>query len=263
MKINLKSDYQISQIRNSCQITSDTIFHLAELIKPGISTEEIDCKASEFIQSKGATAACLGYRGFPKSICTSINEVICHGIPSEEILQEGDIIGVDIATIKDGFFGDACFTFPVGQISEEKMNLLKTCRRALDIGIAQCNPQQRTGEIGCAINKFVTENNFSVVYEFVGHGVGLAFHEDPHILHVAEKSSGPKMLPRMIFTCEPMINQGVPEALIDEVDGWTVRTRDKKLSAQYEHTILITESGNEVLTTLPDHLIDYKGLTTK
>lgn len=259
MKINLKNNYQIRQIKKSCKITSDTLAYLTEIIQPGISTEEIDKKAEEFIRKQGATPAPLGYRGYPKSICTSINEVICHGIPSEkEILKEGDIIGVDVATIINGFFGDACFTFPVGKISEEKWKLLKTARKSLDIGLAQAKPNNKLGNIGYEINKYVESEGYSVVYEFVGHGTGLAFHEDPKVLHNAKKDSGPLMLPRMIFTIEPMINEGKPEAIIDEQDEWTARTRDKKLSAQYEHTVLITENGHEVLTKLPDEQYHFE-----
>lgn len=258
MKINLKNSYQISQIKDSCKITSDTIFYLADIIKPGISTEEINARADEFIQKAGAVSACLNYKGYPKSICTSINEVICHGIPSEqEVLNEGDIIGVDVSTIKNGFFGDACFTFPVGNVSEETMNLLKTCREALSIGIHQVLPNGRIGDIGYAINKHVTEKGYSVVYEFVGHGVGIQFHEEPKVPHVAEKGTGPRMVPRMIFTIEPMINLGQPQMIIDESDGWTARTIDKKLSAQYEHTVLVLEKGHEILTRLPDKIINF------
>jgi methionyl aminopeptidase len=257
LKINLKSNYQIRQIKKSCKITSDTLAYLAEIVKPGISTEEINQKADEFIRKQGAVPAPLNYRGYPKSVCTSVNEVICHGIPSEtEVLQDGDIIGVDVATIINGFFGDACFTFPVGTITEDKWNLLKIARKSLDIGLGQVVPKANLGNIGYEINKFVTEAGYSVVYEFVGHGTGLAFHEDPKVLHNAKKGSGPIMLPRMIFTCEPMINIGKPEVIIDEVDEWTARTRDGSLSAQYEHTILVTENGHEVLTTLPDYLLD-------
>lgn len=258
MKINLKNNFQIRQIKKSCKITSDTLAYLAEIVKPGISTEEINQKADDFIRKQGAIPACLNYRGYPKSICTSVNEVICHGIPSEnEILQDGDIIGVDVATIIDGFFGDACFTFPVGNITEEKKNLLKAARKSLDIGIEQIIPNANLGNIGYEINKFATEAGYSVVYEFVGHGTGLAFHEDPKVLHNAKKNTGPIMLPGMIFTCEPMINIGKPEVLINEQDGWTAKTKDSSLSAQYEHTILVTKSGNEILTSLPDHVLNF------
>jgi methionyl aminopeptidase len=257
MKINLKSNHQINQIKDSCKITSDTIFYLADFIKPGISTEEINVRADEFIQKAGAISACLNYHGYPKSICTSINEVICHGIPSEkETLKDGDIIGVDVSTIKDGFFGDACFTFPVGNVVQETMNLLRTCREALSIGIRQVLPNGRIGDIGYAINEYITKKGYSVVYEYVGHGVGIEFHEEPNIPHVALKGVGPKIVPRMIFTCEPMINFGCPETIVDESDGWTVRTKDKKMSAQYEHTVLVTETGNEVLTILPDYILN-------
>jgi len=247
--ICIKTPEQIEGIKKSCQLAAKTLAHLEQFAKVGISTAAIDAEAEIFMRDHGAIPACLGYRGFPKSICTSLNEVVCHGIPSpQSILKEGDILNIDVTTILDGYYGDTCKMYPIGEITATAQALLEATKECLKIGINQCKPDNHFGNIGFAINQYATNLGYSVVYQFVGHGVGIEFHESPNIYHVARKDSGQLMKRGMIFTIEPMINQGEAKAVIDEADGWTARTIDKKLSAQYEHTVLITTDGHEILT---------------
>lgn len=257
MSIIIKTASQIEGIRKSCQLAAKTLQFLEAFVSPGTSTESLNTLADEYIRDHGAIPAPLGYKpsgckqGYPKSICTSINEVICHGIPAEDaILQEGDILNIDVTTILDGYYGDTSTMYRVGDISEDAEHLLKTCRDSLNKGIAQVRPNNFFGNIGYAIYNHATIfNQCSVVYQFVGHGVGLDFHEEPNVHHIAFKDSGPIMKPGMVFTIEPMLNLKGPEAMILE-DGWTAVTRDKSLSAQYEHTVLVVENGVEILTTM-------------
>lgn len=249
MAIKIKNEEQIDGIRLSCQLAADALDYAELFIKPGVTTQEIDAEIESYIRKYGGTPAPLGYRGFPKSICTSLNEVICHGIPSEnDVLNEGDIIKVDVSTIKNGYYGDTCRTFAVGKISDEAQKLLSVTKDCLDIGVAQVKPDAEFGKIGKAISEYARSRGFSVVYQFVGHGIGLDFHEEPQISHSDLAYDSRKMLPGMIFCIEPMINVGKPDAVIDENDRWTARTIDGKLSAQFEHTVLVTEYGVEVLT---------------
>jgi methionyl aminopeptidase len=255
MSITIKTPEQIDGIRKSCKLAADTVRFIRPFVVPGVSTDELDRKCQEFIADNGGISACLGYQttahaeGYPKSICTSINEVICHGVPNpEHILKEGDIIGIDVCTVLNGYYGDTCYTFPVGTISEKARTLLACARECLERGVRVCGPDRRFGNIGHAVSTHALKNKFSVVTQFVGHGVGLALHEPPHVYHVAKRDTGPLMKPGMIFTVEPMINEGRPEPFL-ESDNWTARTRDKKLSAQYEYTVLITEKGYEILTS--------------
>jgi len=247
--IRIKTAEQIEGIRKSSQLAAQTLVHLEQFAQPGVSTATIDQEADTYIRDHGAIPACLGYRGFPKSICTSLNEVICHGIPSEYILKEGDILNIDVTTILDGYFGDTCKMYPIGAITSKAQGLLETTKECLELGIKECKPNNLFGNIGFAINKHATSLGFSVVYQFVGHGVGLEFHEEPNINHVARRNTGEVMRAGMIFTIEPMICTKAPDAVILE-DGWTAVTKDGGLSAQYEHTILITDDGHEVLTLL-------------
>lgn len=249
MSIIIKTEEQIQGIRRSSQLAIDALDHIEQFIKPGVSTEDLDRAAEAYIRQFGATPAPLGYHGYPKSICTSLNEVICHGIPrSDVVLKEGDIIKVDVSTILNGYFGDTCKTYPVGEVSTEATELISVARDCLDIGICAVRPEAEFGQIGKAISKYARSRGFSVVYQFAGHGVGLRLHEKPNVSHDDRDYDATKMKPGMIFTIEPMINQGEAEGVIDEADRWTVRTRDQKLSAQFEHTILVTEDGSEVLT---------------
>ena len=247
MAIIIKTEKQIEGIRKSSRLAAKTLKYLEPLIVPGITTGEINDLAEKFIRDNGATPACLNYRGFPKAVCTSVNEVICHGIPGDRALKEGDIINVDVTTILDGFYGDTCRMYAVGQVSESAQKIMDTAKKCLEIGIAQVRPGNRFGNIGHEIRKYATSQGYSVVWQFCGHGVGLKFHEDPQVNHADQKDNGPRMKEGMTFTIEPMINEGVAEALILE-DHWTAITSDHKLSAQYEHTVLVTKTGVEILT---------------
>jgi methionyl aminopeptidase len=260
MAIIIKSPEQIEGIRKSCQLAADTLDYLEQFVKPGVTTQQINDEAEKFIRSHGAIPAPLGYYGFPKAVCTSMNEVICHGIPnSEDVLEEGDIINVDVTTILNGYFGDTCRMYTVGEISNEVKELLSVARDCLEIGIAQVRPGSKFGNIGKAISDYVRSRGYSVVYQFCGHGVGLKFHEEPQVHHDDRYFMDIEMKPGMIFTIEPMINAGVAEAVIDLRDKWTVRTKDGKLSAQYEHTVLVTDSGVEVLTKSTTQLLKTAG----
>lgn len=247
--INIKTAEQIEGIRKSCQLAAKTLDFIRPQIVEGVTTETLDNLCVEFIKDHGATSACLGYKGFPKSICTSINEVVCHGVPDNTTLKPGDIINIDITTILDGYFGDTSKMYWIDPIPKETMDLLVVTQGCLYKGINQVFPGNFIGDIGAAIMAHAGKHSMSVVQEFVGHGVGLEFHEDPLVPHIGKRKTGAKLKPGMIFTIEPMINLGRPEIFI-ESDNWTVKTRDKKLSAQYEHTILVTDKGHEILTKL-------------
>jgi len=248
-KIIIKTPEQIEGIRKSSQLAAQTLDFAEQFVKVGVNTEFIDDKIEEFIVSNHAIPATKGYNGFPKSSCISPNNVICHGIPSKStILKDGDILNIDITTILDGYFGDTSRMFTVGEIAPAADKLIETTLHCLDLGIEQVKPGNRFGNIGFVINRYAKAKGYSVVYEFCGHGVGIEFHEEPQVDHASRRNTGPEMKPGMIFTIEPMINQGKPRAEVDKNDGWTARTTDNKLSAQFEHTILVTETGCEVLT---------------
>ena len=218
-------------------------------IHEGMSTAEIDRLVYDYTTQHGAIPAPLNYEGFPKSVCTSINEVVCHGIPSEyETLQEGDIVNVDVSTILNGYYSDASRMFIIGQTSPEKEKLVRVTKECLQIGAEAARPWGFVGDIGKAIEKHAKKNGFSVVRDLCGHGVGLAFHEEPEVDHYNTHRYGMLLVPGMVFTIEPMINMGVPDVFIDEEDGWTVVTEDELPSAQWAHTVLVTEQGLEVLT---------------
>lgn len=246
--IVIKTEEQIDGIRKSCHLAADTLEHLEQFIKPGVTTEEINAEAEKYIRDHGAVPAPLGYHGYPKSVCTSLNEVICHGIPkSEDVLEEGDIINVDVTTILNGYYGDTCRMYSVGEVSEEAKKLMAVARDCLDIGIVQVRPGAHFGMIGKAITDYAKARGYSVVHQFCGHGTGLKFHEAPQVHHDDHFYSNEVMKAGMIFTIEPMICTGKPDAKILK-DNWTAVTVDGGLSAQYEHTLLVTDSGAEVLT---------------
>jgi len=248
-KIIIKTPEQINGIRRSSKLAGQTLEYIAPFVKEGVSTEFLDQKIEAYIRENGAIPATLGYAGYPKSCCISLNEVVCHGIPSKNIiLKPGDILNIDVTTILDGYYGDTSKMYTIGEISAEATELIEVTRHCLDLGIQQVRPGNQFGNIGFAIGKYVKANGFSVVYEFCGHGVGIQFHEEPQVDHSSRRNSGPYMKPGMTFTIEPMINQGQPKTIIDKTDKWTARTVDNKLSAQFEHTILVTETGYEVLT---------------
>ena len=251
MSVIIKTPEQIEGIRKSCRLARETLKYIAPFVQPGVTTESIDRKVYEFTKDNGAIPACLNYKGFPKSSCISVNDVVCHGIPGiNTILHEGDIVNVDIGTILNGYFGDTCMMYRVGEISEEAERLLRVTKECLDLGIKECKPLAQLGNIGYSISEHAHSQGYSVVYQFCGHGVGIKFHEEPEVSHIDKKNTGIKMKPGMIFTIEPMINQGKSRVKIDKKDGWTARTIDGKLSAQYEHSLLITPTGAEVLTDI-------------
>lgn len=245
----IKNPEQIEGIRRSGEINTGVLDLIQKEIKAGMSTAEIDKLAYDYTVSHGAIPAPLNYEGFPKSVCTSINEVVCHGIPSEEeILEEGDIINVDVSTILDGYFSDASRMFVIGKTTLEKEKLVRVAKECLEIGMQAAKPFGFVGDIGHAIQKHAEKNGFSVVRELCGHGVGLEFHEEPDVEHFGRKGTGMLLIPGMVFTIEPMINMGTYKVFVDEEDGWTVVTEDELPSAQWEHTFLMTENGLEILT---------------
>ncbi len=250
MSIRIKTQQQIDGIRKSCQLAAETLKYLDAFVIAGNTTDYINQVAHEYILANGATPAPLNYHKFPKSICTSVNDVVCHGVPGIYELKNGDILNVDVTTILNGYYGDTCKMYNIGEISAEASDLIEITKECLKIGVEQCYPGNRFGNIGYEINRYATSKGYSVVYEFCGHGVGIAFHEDPEVSHIAEKNSGKRMREGMIFTIEPMINQGKARTKIDKNDGWTARTIDGKLSAQFEHTVLITPKGHELLTNV-------------
>ena len=245
----IRTPEQIEGIRIAGKLNTGCLDAVADMIKPGISTQDIDDVVMQYCKDHDCHPSCLNYEGFPKAVCTSINEVVCHGIPSEyETLQEGDIVNVDVSTILNGYYSDASRMFIIGQTSPEKEKLVRVTKECLQIGAEAARPWGFVGDIGKAIEKHAKKNGFSVVRDLCGHGVGLAFHEDPEVDHYNTHKHGMLLVPGMVFTIEPMINMGVPDVFIDEEDGWTVVTEDELPSAQWEHTFLVTEQGLEVLT---------------
>lgn len=245
----IKTPEQIEGIRRSGEVNTGILDMLETKICAGMSTAEIDRLVYDFTIAHGAVPAPLNYEGFPKSVCTSINEVVCHGIPSEEeILEEGDIINVDVSTILDGYYSDASRMYVIGQTTPEKARLVQVARECLQIGAEAAHPWGFVGDIGKAIARHAHKNGFSVVRDLCGHGVGLEFHEEPEVDHYDTHRNGMLLVPGMVFTIEPMINMGTYEVFIDEDDGWTVVTEDEKPSAQWEHTFVMTDNGLEILT---------------
>jgi methionyl aminopeptidase len=243
----IKTESQIAGIRKSCKLTREVLDMVAERIQPGISTNKINEWVHDFIVDRGAIPAPLNYNGFPKSVCVSLNNVICHGIPDGTVIREGDILNVDVTTIVDGYYGDAGRMFMIGETSKDARRLIQVARECLYIGIDQVKPYHDFGEIGYAIEQHAIKNGFSVVRDYGGHGIGLKFHEEPHVHHYGNRKRGIMMMPDMVFTIEPMINQGRFETRLMP-DSWTAVTIDGKLSAQWEHTIRVTETGAEILT---------------
>ena len=246
-RIRFKTPEQIAGIRKAGQLTVATLEMVAEEIRPGITTDHINTLVHEFTISHQATPAPLNYRGFPKSVCTSVNEEICHGIPDDRVLRDGDIVNVDVTPILNGYYADANQTFFVGTPGKDAVKIVSVARECLKKGLAMARPGNTTGDIGWAIQSYAEENGCSVVREFVGHGVGLGFHEPPQILHYGKRGQGIKLLPGMVFTIEPMINLGKRFLHILDND-WTAVTDDGKLSAQFEQTVLITDDAMESMT---------------
>jgi methionyl aminopeptidase len=245
--IRLKHKKDIESIKKAGRIAIQTLDLVEKEIKPGISTDKINTLVHEYTLKRGGRPAPLNYRGFPKSVCVSVNEVICHGIPGDRILEDGDIVNVDVTTILDGYFADLSKTFFVGTPGEKAQKIVGVARESLKRGMIEAKPGNTVGDIGWAIQRFAETNGCSVVREFVGHGVGFDFHEPPQVPHYGRKGEGVELIPGMVFTIEPMINLGKKELRILE-DNWTAVTADGSLSAQFEQTLLITDTGFESLT---------------
>lgn len=245
----LKTAEQIEKIKESAKINIAVLDYVAENIKAGMSTQEIDDLVSQKTAEMGGIPAPLGFDGFPKSVCTSINEQVCHGIPSEkEILKEGDIINVDVSTIYHGYFSDSSRMFCIGEVSPEKKKLVEVTKECVYLGLEQVKPWGFLGDMAQAVQDHAHANGYSVVREIGGHGVGLEFHEDPWVSYVTKKGTEMLLVPGMMFTIEPMINMGTHEIYVDEDNGWTVFTADGKPSAQWEIQVLVTESGYEIIS---------------
>ncbi|MEG2506777.1 MAG: methionyl aminopeptidase [Longicatena sp.] len=245
----IKNKEEIEGIRKSGKINTGVLDHVAKYIKAGMSTADIDKLVYDYTTQHGAIPAPLNYEGFPRSVCTSINDEVCHGIPDEKtILEEGDIINVDVSTIFHGYYSDASRMFMIGNVSEEAKRLVEVTKECLQLGIDAVKPWGHVGDIGAAIQKYATSKGYSVVIDYAGHGVGKEFHEDPIIPHDGRSGTGMILAPGMTFTIEPMINEGDYHLYIDADNGWTSYSEDGKLSAQWEHTLLVTEDGIEILT---------------
>lgn len=245
----LKTPEQIKAIQESADLNTAVLDHVAAHIREGMSTEEIDRLVYDYTTQHGGIPAPLNYQGFPKSVCTSVNNVVCHGIPDEnEILKEGDIINVDVSTILNGYYSDASRMFTIGQISPAAEKIVRVTKECVELGLKAAKPWGHLGDIAYAISTHARKNGFSVVEDIGGHGIGLEFHEDPYVSYVTPKGSEMVLVPGMMFTIEPMINERSPEFYIDEENGWTVYTIDDGLSAQIEYMVLITETGVEVMT---------------
>ncbi|WP_337664424.1 methionyl aminopeptidase [Suilimivivens sp.] len=245
----LKTPEQIQGIRDSSVINIAVLDEVAKMIKPGVSTEEIDRLVYDVTTRMGGIPAPLNYEGFPKSVCTSIDEVVCHGIPSpDRILKEGEIVNVDVSTIYKGYFSDSSRMFCIGEVSEEKKKLVQVTKECVELGLEQVKPWNFLGDMAQVINDHAKANGYSVVVDIGGHGVGLEFHEEPFVSYVTRKGTEMLMVPGMVFTIEPMVNMGTCEVFVDDEDGWTVYTEDGKPSAQWEITVAVTETGHEVLT---------------
>ena len=248
IKIHTAKDYD--GMRSAGRLAAETLDMLVPLIKPGITTEDINTLVHEYTLKHGGIPAPLGYRGFPKSVCTSVNHVVCHGIPGNKILKNGDAINIDVTTILDGWFGDTSRMFLVGDASIKTSRLIKTTFESLWRGIKVVRPGATTGDIGHAIQTYAEENNYSVVRDFCGHGLGRIFHDAPNIMHFGTPGSGTVLKEGMFFTIEPMINAGGYGVKI-KPDGWTAVTKDRSLSAQFEHSLAVTEDGYEIFTQSP------------
>lgn len=246
--ISIKSSREIELMRATSKLAAQTLEYIEPFVVPGASTEEINRLCHEFIVEHGAYPSPLNYHGFPKSVCTSLNEVICHGIPcSTDILKDGDIINIDVTTYLNKFHGDTNKTFMVGNVAPHIRKLVEVTYQCLREGIKTVRPGGHIGDIGAVIQEIAHSHGYSVVEDYCGHGIGREFHEAPQVVHVGKKGTGPEMKPGMTFTIEPMINLGSKDGKLLK-DGWTVVTRDKKWSAQFEHTILVTPEGHEILT---------------
>jgi methionyl aminopeptidase len=245
--IIIKTAADIEAMKPACRLAAQTVEEVAKILKEGMATDEINDFVHEYTVSRGAIPAPLNYRGYPKSVCTSVNEVVCHGIPGKRVLKAGDIVNVDVTSIVDGWHGDVSATFYIGEPSEETRKLVKVAKHCLDIGIAEVKPGTRLGDVGAVIQEYAEKMGCSVVRDFVGHGIGKNFHEAPQVSHLGTRGRGQRLKEGMVFTVEPMINLG-DWRLHTLSDGWTAVTNDGKYSAQFEHTVAVTKDGVEILT---------------
>jgi methionyl aminopeptidase len=248
MSVEIKNAREIEALRVASEMAAETLVLVGERIRAGMTTDEINVLVHDDTLRRGAYPAPLNYHGFPKSVCTSVNEVVCHGIPGLRTLKDGDIINVDVTTMYKGFYGDTSATFYIGTPSPEARLVVETSRKALELGIAEVKEGARLGDIGAAIQEYVEAQGCSVVRDFVGHGIGRKFHEPPQVKHYGKRGTGDRLKAGMVFTIEPMVNAGRFEVEVDPDDKWTVTTADGSLSAQFEHTIVVTRTGSEVLT---------------
>lgn len=246
--IYLKTPEDIEKMRNACALVSRTLGEIAKWVAPGVTTHKIDAVAREFISDNGGKAACLGYGGFPGAVCCEVNEVVVHGFPSNYALRDGDIIGTDVVVELDGFNGDMCYTFPVGEIADDVYALCRTTKESLYKGIEMCREGNRIGDIANAIQTYCEHRGYSVVREMCGHGIGKKMHESPEVPNYGRRGTGPVIRSGMCIAIEPMINMGSRNIVIER-DGWTCRTRDRKPSAHYEHTIAVIDGAPEILTS--------------
>lgn len=250
-RIKLHGEEGFAGMRKAGRAAAATLDHIISMVQPGVTTQEIDDAVRKFMFDQGGVPATLGYRGYMKSSCTSINHVICHGIPGPKPLKDGDIVNIDVTILLDGWHGDTSRMFIVGEPRRKAERLVKVTYEALMAGIAEVKPGATLGDIGAAIQEIAEANRCSVVQDFCGHGIGRLFHDSPNVLHYGERGQGLELKPGMFFTIEPMLNLGRPDAKVLN-DGWTAVTRDKSLSAQFEHTVGVTEDGVEIFTQSPD-----------
>ena len=246
--IYLKTPEELEKMRNACALVSATLGEIARWVAPGVTTNKLESIAREFIHDNGGKAACLGYGGFPAAVCWEINETVVHGFPSNYVLREGDILGADTVVELDGFNGDMCYTFPVGEISDEIYQLCRTTKESLYKGIEACKEGNRIGDIANAVQTYCERRGYSVVREMCGHGIGKNMHEDPEVPNYGRRGTGPLIRSGMCLCIEPMINLGSRNIVIER-DGWTCRTRDRKPSAHYEHTLCVVGGRPEILTS--------------
>ncbi len=251
--IKLHGPEDFEGMRKAGRLAAQCLDMLTQHVAPGVTTEALDDMAMEFILDHGAVPACLGYRGYPKVMCTSVNHVICHGIPGPKPLKDGDIVNIDVTVIVDGWHGDTSRMYPVGTINRKAERLINITYDSLMLGIAAVKPGNTTGDIGHAIQQFAEGQRCSVVQDFCGHGLGRVFHDEPNILHIGQPGQGETLKEGMFFTIEPMINLGKPDVKV-LADGWTAVTRDRKLTAQFEHSIGVTKDGCEIFTLSPKEL---------
>jgi len=255
MAVSIKTPDEIEKMRVAGRLAAQVLEMIEPHVKPGVSTEALNRLCHDYIVDvQKAVPAPLNYKGFPRSICTSVNHVVCHGIPNDKPLKNGDIVNIDITVIKNGYHGDTSRMFLVGQVPEWATRLCRITQQSMYLGIEQVRPGAQLGDIGEVIQKYAERHGFSVVREYCGHGIGAVFHEDPQVLHYGRAGTGLTLQAGMCFTIEPMINQGVPQTRLLG-DGWTAITKDRKLSAQFEHTVLVTEDGYEILTLRQDEKI--------